>query len=232
MSGGLAFHFVLTRQIAIGSSELTPRPKQALRHGTTNSQRSTMTAFIVSSHCVILNTINPGMYAPLPFLGVVTNTSSIMTDIQFSLRWRTENEVLDGTGETTCANMRCEYHRPHSALTPPSLTTLELPFAYEEQGVTKQALVKVVLCPKCVGKLMWKRTRERRMEKGKVVAEDGNESRGRESDGGLDSKNDKRRTQSRSRSASPRPRKKHRGRREASHERTSGSGKHDVAQKS
>ncbi|KAG6856502.1 hypothetical protein H0H87_003695 [Tephrocybe sp. NHM501043] len=70
----------------------------------------------------------------------------------FALRWRTEDEVLSGAGETTCGS-------------PPGLTTLELPFAYEEHGENKSALVKVVLCPRCFGKLMWKR----RKEKGKGV---------------------------------------------------------------
>lgn len=41
------------------------------------------------------------------------------------------------------------------------LTTLELPFAYEERGERKNALVKVVLCSRCVKKLMWKRNKER-----------------------------------------------------------------------
>ncbi|KAG8213324.1 folate-sensitive fragile site protein Fra10Ac1-domain-containing protein [Butyriboletus roseoflavus] len=60
----------------------------------------------------------------------------------FALRWRTESEVLDGTGETSCANARCERHRARS------LSTLELPFAYEEHGEHKEALVKVVPMPK------------------------------------------------------------------------------------
>jgi protein FRA10AC1 len=37
------------------------------------------------------------------------------------------------------------------------LRTLELPFGYVEQGKVKSALVKVVLCEKCVKKIMWKR---------------------------------------------------------------------------
>ena len=41
------------------------------------------------------------------------------------------------------------------------LTTLELPFVYEEHGENKSALVKVVLCGKCLKKLMWKRTKEK-----------------------------------------------------------------------
>ena len=47
----------------------------------------------------------------------------------------------------------------------PPLKTVELPFAYEEEGTMKSALVKVVLCDKCLKKLMWKR------EKGKERAE-------------------------------------------------------------
>lgn len=41
------------------------------------------------------------------------------------------------------------------------LTTLELPFAYIEHGEPKNALVKVVLCPRCVKKLMWKRRKDK-----------------------------------------------------------------------
>ena len=83
---------------------------------------------------------------------------------QFALRWRTESEVLGGTGETSCANTRCEHHRPPSS---PDLSTLELPFAYEEHGEHKEALVKIVLCPKCVRKLMWKRRHDKRDNKEK-----------------------------------------------------------------
>ncbi|KAH7884465.1 folate-sensitive fragile site protein Fra10Ac1-domain-containing protein [Phlebopus sp. FC_14] len=78
----------------------------------------------------------------------------------FALRWRTETEVLDGTGETSCANTRCQSHLSSSSQ--PALTTLELPFAYDEDGQQKQALVKVVLCPRCVRKLMWKRRHDKR----------------------------------------------------------------------
>ncbi|KAF8655500.1 hypothetical protein AX16_003030 [Volvariella volvacea WC 439] len=94
----------------------------------------------------------------------------------FALRWRTENEVLSGAGETTCGNTRCEHHRPQgdpdelddrSRPSSVPLTTLELPFAYQEHGENKSALVKVVLCGKCVKKLMWKRNKERE-EKGQT----------------------------------------------------------------
>ncbi|TFK40203.1 folate-sensitive fragile site protein Fra10Ac1-domain-containing protein [Crucibulum laeve] len=76
----------------------------------------------------------------------------------FALRWRTEEEVLSSAGETTCGNTRCEHH--YSTLKPP-LTTLELPFAYVEQGENKSALVKIVLCSSCLKKLMWKRNKEK-----------------------------------------------------------------------
>ncbi|PPQ64591.1 hypothetical protein CVT26_001989 [Gymnopilus dilepis] len=82
----------------------------------------------------------------------------------FALRWRTEEEVLDGSGEMTCGNTRCEYHFPsrfRNEEDKPALTTLELPFAYIEHGESKSALVKVVLCPRCVKKLMWKHNKEK-----------------------------------------------------------------------
>ncbi|KAI0635646.1 folate-sensitive fragile site protein Fra10Ac1-domain-containing protein [Trametes polyzona] len=82
----------------------------------------------------------------------------------FALRWRTEEEVLSGAGETTCGNTRCPLHKEFPDETDdirPSLTTLELPFSYLEHGESKFALVKVVLCPKCVKKLMYKRNKEK-----------------------------------------------------------------------
>lgn len=54
----------------------------------------------------------------------------------------------------------------------PQLTTLELPFAYIEHGEPKNALVKVVLCPRCVKKLMWKRMKEKEMREHGAVEED------------------------------------------------------------
>ncbi|KAG8928838.1 hypothetical protein FRC03_010054 [Tulasnella sp. 419] len=82
-----------------------------------------------------------------------------------ALRWRTEDEVVSGVGQFTCANPRCAYH-PTSVLEDdshpmPTLTTLELPFAYEEHGEKKVALVKTVLCPRCKRKLTWKRDKEK-----------------------------------------------------------------------
>ncbi|KAI5118138.1 hypothetical protein M0805_001737 [Coniferiporia weirii] len=87
----------------------------------------------------------------------------------FALRWRTETEVLAGTGETTCGNTRCARHTfvdPDASL---PLVTVELPFAYEEHGTNKEALVKVVLCGACLQKLMWKREKEKAREKKREV---------------------------------------------------------------
>ncbi|KAL0066299.1 hypothetical protein AAF712_006730 [Marasmius tenuissimus] len=97
---------------------------------------------------------------------------------EFALRWRTENEVLSGAGETTCGNTRCKHHEPPSRFERNekknrALTTLELPFAYEEHGENKSALVKVVLCEKCLNKLMWKRRKAKELQEAqKLEAEE------------------------------------------------------------
>ncbi|KAF9648682.1 hypothetical protein BDM02DRAFT_3155618 [Thelephora ganbajun] len=79
----------------------------------------------------------------------------------FSLRWRTESEVLSGAGETTCGNTRCHHHSPEPDDDSFHLNTVELPFAYVEKGEAKNALVKVVLCDRCIKKLMYKRTKDK-----------------------------------------------------------------------
>ena len=81
--------------------------------------------------------------------------------LQFALRWRSEEEVLSGAGEETCGNTRCTHHELSRSLPLPPLQTIELPFAYEEHGEQKFALVKVVLCERCLKKLMWKREKEK-----------------------------------------------------------------------
>jgi protein FRA10AC1 len=90
----------------------------------------------------------------------------VSTCSQFALRWRTEDEVVSGSGETSCGNTRCKHHDIMNQNATSSSThkrsklalhTLELPFGYSEDGEAKSALVKVVLCDKCVKKIMWKR---------------------------------------------------------------------------
>ncbi|TFK98692.1 folate-sensitive fragile site protein Fra10Ac1-domain-containing protein [Pterulicium gracile] len=76
----------------------------------------------------------------------------------FALRWRTEDEVLSGAGETTCGNTRCKHHDGREAV---KLSTLEVPFTYMEEEETKSALVKMVLCSRCLRKMMYKREQER-----------------------------------------------------------------------
>lgn len=46
-------------------------------------------------------------------------------------------------------------------LVPRELVPYQLNFQYQEQGKTKQALVKVVLCSKCKPKLTWKKDQEK-----------------------------------------------------------------------
>ncbi|KAJ4500907.1 folate-sensitive fragile site protein Fra10Ac1-domain-containing protein [Lentinula lateritia] len=89
----------------------------------------------------------------------------------FALRWRTEDEVLAGLGESTCGNTRCKHYTRtstsydnRSEVKKPALSTLELPFAYSEHGENRSALVKVVLCARCVDKLMWKRRQSKEKE--------------------------------------------------------------------
>jgi len=128
-----------------------------------------------------------GNVRPIYRFCILVYRTLIMVTRQFALRWRTESEVLSGAGESTCGNTRCKYHesqesesslsfqpRPPSRYSegessnsrsqkskPKPLTTVELPFAYIEHGKPKSALVKVVLCEKCLGKLMWKRRKQK-----------------------------------------------------------------------
>ena len=65
-------------------------------------------------------------------------------------RWRTEAEVREGKGQFVCASTRCKERE--------LLGTYEINFSYSEDGVKKQALVKVRLCPECFRKTNYKRT--------------------------------------------------------------------------
>ncbi|TBU50336.1 folate-sensitive fragile site protein Fra10Ac1-domain-containing protein [Dichomitus squalens] len=120
----------------------------------------------------------------------------------FALRWRTEEEVLSGAGETTCGNTRCPLHREFPGgeddNVRPALTVLELPFSYTERGESKFALVKVVLCAKCCKKLMWKRNKEKKeqnkQEEEELAKEGSHEAA--ENDGGEERRRRRRRSYS------------------------------------
>ena len=71
---------------------------------------------------------------------------------EVGLRWRTEAEVLSGKGHFTCGSKHCQSTE--------GLTSFEVNFGYEEQGVHKQALVKLRLCVDCGLKLHYKKLRE------------------------------------------------------------------------
>ncbi|KAG8235109.1 hypothetical protein J437_LFUL015536 [Ladona fulva] len=66
-----------------------------------------------------------------------------------ALRWRIENEVIEGRGQFQCGNKKC--------LEKEGLKTWEVNFAYCEGGEKKNALVKLSsgygLCPPCSDKL-------------------------------------------------------------------------------
>jgi len=64
---------------------------------------------------------------------------------KFGMRWRVEKEVVIGKGQFVCANKKCDEVD--------KLRTWEVNFAYVEEGLKKNALVKCRLCPECSHKL-------------------------------------------------------------------------------
>lgn len=72
------------------------------------------------------------------------------------LRWRTEREVFDGKGQFQCGNKACTSDA--------SLQSFEVTFAYVEHGASKQALVKLRVCPSCERKLHYRQYAEERHE--------------------------------------------------------------------
>lgn len=77
---------------------------------------------------------------------------------EIGLRWRTRKEIIAGIGRFTCGSKTCDETQ--------ALFSFECPFKYREEGRSKSALVKVVLCPDCAYKLNFKRS-HRRVEKDK-----------------------------------------------------------------
>lgn len=70
---------------------------------------------------------------------------------KIGLRWRTEREVVDGKGQFSCANKACAEAT--------GLRSYEVNFAYVEQSVKQNALVKVRVCAPCAYKLFYKKVK-------------------------------------------------------------------------
>lgn len=85
----------------------------------------------------------------------------------FHLVWMSPLIVSSSLSTPACANLRCEHHRQVQSSSA-TLSPFEVNFAYEEPSdepgggsMTKNALVKVVLCHRCSRKLKYKSDRER-----------------------------------------------------------------------
>lgn len=77
---------------------------------------------------------------------------------EVGFRWRTKAEVISGRGQFSCGNRTCSDED--------NLRSYEVNFEYEENGIGKQALVKVRLCISCAFRLNYKHLKkERRKEK-------------------------------------------------------------------
>ncbi|KAJ3149281.1 hypothetical protein HDU86_007004 [Geranomyces michiganensis] len=81
---------------------------------------------------------------------------------QLALRWRTRREVVAGKGQFSCGNIACE-----SSGSDAGLRSWEVNFAYVEDEVRKNALVKVRLCEPCSYKLNYRKIKEARKEQRK-----------------------------------------------------------------
>ena len=64
---------------------------------------------------------------------------------KIAMRWRVKKEVCEGKGQFACGNKTCARSD--------ELLSWEVNFSYAEQGESKNALVKLRLCPKCSKKL-------------------------------------------------------------------------------
>jgi protein FRA10AC1 len=74
---------------------------------------------------------------------------------QVGLRWRTEKECIHGKGHFVCGNLKCDRID--------ELHSWEVHFRYKEAGESKEALVKIRLCPECTEKLHYGRRRKRKV---------------------------------------------------------------------
>ncbi|XP_042510598.1 protein FRA10AC1 isoform X3 [Macadamia integrifolia] len=74
---------------------------------------------------------------------------------KIGLRWRSEKEVISGKGQFICGNKHCNEKN--------GLASYEVNFSYFEAGENKQALVKLVTCPRCAEMLTYKKQKEKEL---------------------------------------------------------------------
>jgi protein FRA10AC1 len=75
---------------------------------------------------------------------------------KIGLRWRVEQEVVQGKGQYSCGSITCSDRN--------NLNCYEVPFRYKEHGIVKHELVKVCVCEDCAIKLFYKHLRENNEE--------------------------------------------------------------------
>jgi protein FRA10AC1 len=97
------------------------------------------------------------------------------TSGKIGLRWRTENEVVSGRGQFTCASKHCGSNL--------NLHSYEVPFEYYEKQIKKNELVKVRVCIECAKKLFYEKLRTMRKERRKRRRKSGGESGDEEDEG-------------------------------------------------
>src|SRR5256885_476193 len=99
------------------------------------------------------------------------------------MRWCTKDEVLSGKGQFTCASLSCSRGDQVSGEGEgDELGTFELNFGYVEEGIKKNALVKVRVCRKCSKKLKEARRDEGRDDQ-RCRSREGTRGRDEDSDG-------------------------------------------------
>eukprot|EP00742_Colponemidia_sp_Colp-10_P007230 GILJ01007770.1.p1 GENE.GILJ01007770.1~~GILJ01007770.1.p1 ORF type:complete len:239 (+),score=30.47 GILJ01007770.1:72-788(+) len=82
---------------------------------------------------------------------------------KIGFRWRTQKEVIEGKGQFSCGNKRCD--------AVDDLRSYEVNFAYVEDGEKKNALVKVRLCPPCAYRLNYKQVKAAKRAAGREARE-------------------------------------------------------------
>ena len=72
------------------------------------------------------------------------------------LRWRTQQEVVEGLGQFRCGSHVCSVTQ--------DLRSFEMNFSYMEDGEKKNALVKLRLCPDCAIRLNYRKLKQEEKE--------------------------------------------------------------------